>query len=177
MNCNGEKDYEKAIVKVGAQPDASECHFEITRWQRFAAIVLPWLKQSRDLAALCKKAAKIRVEREEAEAKKIVEEATKIETERTLLKQQEAKEFNDLVADIFAINNVHWSAKQLMLAKLLEANPELMTQLEKINQLLDMLESTRGVHIVFTQNRIELKRLRGSIPASERDEHTSKTIE
>jgi len=174
MNRNSEISPENAIVKVSAKPNASDCPYEYKKWQRFVYIILPWLKHGRDLARIYTEA---KVDREEAQAKKIVEEATKIKVEKDILKQQEVKEFVALVDDIFAKDDLPLPAKMLKIAKLLEANPQIMMQLEKINDFLEKIGLEKEFQIDFTQKISDLEGPTKSRKHLDKDKQTNKLSE
>jgi len=105
-----------------------------TRWQRFKAILFPYLSRSKDLAYTYTEA---KVEKERSEARKIEEEANEIAAKRDLIKQKSAKEFGYVIDEIFADDSLPAFAKALKLAKLMEENPQVVAQLERAEEVID----------------------------------------
>ena len=107
-----------------------------TRWQRFKAALFPYLRRSKELADAYDEA---KVEKERSEARKIAEEADKIAAKRDLIRQKSAKEFGDVVDDIFMVDSLPLGARALKLAKLIEKNPNVFAQLEKAEEVIESL--------------------------------------
>jgi hypothetical protein len=105
-----------------------------TRWQRLKATLFPHLKRSKELAYAYTEA---KVEKERSEARKIAEEANEIATKREIIKQRSAKEFGNVIDDIFKDDCLPLGAKALKLAKLMEENPQVLAHLEKAEKVID----------------------------------------
>ena len=107
-----------------------------TRWQRFKAALFPYLRRSKELAYAYTEA---QIEKERNEARKIAEEAAEIAAQNDLIRQKSAKEFGAVINDIFADDSLPPSAKTFKLAKLIEANPEIVVQLERAEKVVEKL--------------------------------------
>jgi len=106
--------------------------------------IFPWLKRGRNLGVAYTNA---KFAREENEAQKLVAEAAEIAARTDIMRQQEAREFNALVNDIFADNGLPWTAKKLKFSKLIENNPEIIKQMEKVNYLIEKLAMEKELNI------------------------------
>lgn len=60
-------------------------------------------------------------------------------------KQKEVQEFNKAVDDIYADDGLPESAKKLKFAKLLENNPGIEKQVERINTIIEKLSYNKGM--------------------------------
>ena len=117
-----------------------------TRWQRFITALFPPLKNSKRLAEAY---AEAKVEREKGEAYRIAEQTAKISARKDLLKQQEVKEFNSIIDEIFKSDGLPPAAKMLKLAKLVENNPQIMIQINKVKELFEKLHLEKSMDIEF----------------------------
>ena len=133
---------EATIVKVEGRPNLPTRPKEQTRWQRFKAALFPHLRKSKELAEAYTKA---KVEKERSEARKTAEEAAEIAAKKDLLKQKGAKAFNAVIDDIFADDSLPAGAKALKLAKLMEENPEVAAQLDKVKGIIETLALQKGL--------------------------------
>ena len=107
-----------------------------TRWQRVKASLLPYLRKSKKLAMAYTES---QVEKAQNEARMISEQADEIESRKCLTQQEEVKEFCCTVDSIFADDGLPPVVKALKLAKLMEKNPRLLSQLEKVRDVLDKM--------------------------------------
>ena len=120
---------------------------EKSLFEAFKIFFVPRLRKQEELALAYEEAV---VRKTEAEGEKLIEEAAKISAERDVAKQLELKQFCENVEDIFAPNDSP-HAMVLKMAKLLETNPEVAAQLDRVNAVLDKLARERGC-LVLVQN-------------------------
>jgi len=106
-----------------------------TCWQRFKAVFFTHFSRSKELAYAYTEA---KVEKERGEARKVTGEADEIAARKDLTRQKEVKEFNRSVDDIFKNDGLASGAKVLKLAKLIEKNPQVIAQLEKAEEVIEM---------------------------------------
>lgn len=139
-----EKISETSLVKVEGRPNLPEKPRERTRWERFKFWLSPHLKKNEELAEAY---AKAKVEKEKSEARKRTEEAAEIAARKDLTRQKEVKEFCNIVDVIFADDGLPPGAKALKLAKLMEENPQVAAQLDKIKDLIEKLALSKGLNI------------------------------
>jgi len=139
-----EKILEATIVKVEGRPNLPEQPEERTRWECFKSWLFPHMRKSKELAQAYTEA---KVAKEENEALKIAEEAAEIAARKDLTKQQEASEFNKLIDDIFADDGLLPGVKALKMAKLMEKNPKIATQLDKVKDIIEKLALKKGLNI------------------------------
>ena len=118
---------------------------ESTRFQRFKQFFLPRLRKQEELALAYEEAV---VRKTEAESEKLVEEAAKLAAEADVAKQQELAAFCENVDTIFMTTG-RPEAAMLKLAKLLETNPEIAAQLDKVNAIMGRLAQTKNCQITF----------------------------
>lgn len=81
------------------------------------------------------------------EAAKIAAEKGNIDAEIRVKNQKEVKKFNQNIDDIFANDGLPASAKMLKLAKLLENNPGIENQIEKVKNMIEQLSQAKGFKI------------------------------
>lgn len=117
---------------------------EEKRWRQFRAWMFPHLKKSEKLAEAY---AEAKVEKEKSQARKVMEEAAEIAAKSELARQKALKEFGAMVDDVFADDKIPETVRALKLAKLIEKNPEVAAQLEKVKEIIEKLASTRGLSV------------------------------
>lgn len=115
-----------------------------TRWGRFKHWLFPHLREGKQLAEAYTRA---RVAREEGEARKIAEEATRIAVKTDLEKQEDLKEFGAAVNEIFQNPALGHEARVLKLAKMIENNPEILGHVDKAQLLLRSLSPLRQTEL------------------------------
>jgi hypothetical protein len=125
-----EKISQTRLVKVEGRPNTPERPKESTLWERFEFFLFPHLKRSKELAEAY---AEAKVEKEKSEARKTTEQAAKIAARRDLElerkripDQEEIREFNAAVDNIFSDDRLPEQAKALKFAKLIEKNQGLL---------------------------------------------------
>lgn len=144
MNDIGEKKQNNSIIKFVGRPTILKDKSELTRWKRFLKFIWPWAKEGGKLIARSKQLTEdfyqAEVIKKTNEADKFAAEASNIAAERELKIQQKVRVVNDEIAKIFSDNNVPDIAKQLQLANLIANNPEIASQLNKIDELVTKLK-------------------------------------
>lgn len=130
------------LIKVSVKPNSQS---ETSFFKKFVQFFVPRLKKQEELG-LAYEEAKVR--KLQAEAEKITQEAAKLAVEKDIAKQQEMKDFCANLDEIFDPTAPE-RINILKLAKLMETNPELATQIEKVNQLMERLEKEKGCFIAF----------------------------
>jgi len=135
---------ETRLVKVEGRPNSPELPKEQTRWERFKFWLFPHLRKSGELAEAY---AEAKVEKEKSEARKRTEEAAEIAARKDVTRQEEVKEFCSIVDGIFADDGLPPGAKALKLAKLMEENPQVAAQLDKIKDLIEKLALNKGFNV------------------------------
>jgi hypothetical protein len=103
-------------------------------WQRLKSVLFLYFTRSKELAYTYTEA---KVEKERSEARKIAEQADEIAAQKNLIRQKSAKEFSAVINEIFADDGLPTGAKAFKLAKLIEENPRVMSQLEKIGKIVE----------------------------------------
>lgn len=136
------KEQKPTIVRVDAIPEKIDKK-EKGIFSAFKRLFLPKLKQQESMANEFLH-AKVKKEHGDAEAK--VEEAAKIAAEKSKIQQEELTEFCNTVDNHFMEADDDTKIK-LKMAKLLETNPEIGNQLDKVNSILESLQSKRGVRV------------------------------
>ena len=151
MSAEEEKILKGCLVKVEGRPKSPSSEDEPTRWERFKHWLFPRWKGGKELA---RDFARAELGQREAEAAKRVNEAAKIaadrektEVETDVARQEVVRKFNENVEEIFKDDGLPPAAKKLKLAKLIEQNPDLEKQLEKVHALVDELAWKRGTQI------------------------------
>lgn len=118
---------------------------ETSRFQAFKEFFIPRLARQESLAVAYEEAT---VRKIDAEGEKLVQEAAKLAAERDLAKQQELRAFCETVEKSFGGDDPpHVLA--LKLAKLLEINPEIANQLDKVQGILQGLDRNKGCRILI----------------------------
>ena len=116
----------------------------------FKKLIVPLLKKS---DGLIKDYSEAKVKIEEASADIKVEEAIRIGTERNLTRQEELKLFCEIINEHFS--DADTEAKiQLKMAKLLETNPEIEKQLNKVNSIITKLKNKGAKILIADANDI-----------------------
>lgn len=159
-----EKILEATIVKVEGTPNLPDRPKEPTRWQSFKCWLFPHLKRSEELGEAY---AEAKVERERSEARKTAEEAAEIAARKDVLRQEEVKQFNDIINDIFADDGLPPGAKAFKLAKLIEKNPQIGAQLEKVKGIIGELSLKRGLNIDVEGDSLRFLREEQDVDAEE----------
>ena len=144
MNKETEEILEATIVKVEGRPNFPKHPKEQTRWESFKLFLFRRLRKSKELAEAYTEA---KVAKEQNEARKIAEEAGEIAARKDRTRQQEASEFNAIIDDIFSDDSLPAGAKMLKLAKLMEKNPQLASQLRKVKEIIEELGLKTGLSI------------------------------
>jgi len=144
MRDESEEILEATIVKVEGRPKSLQRLAEQTLWGRFKAFVFPWLRRSKDLGEAY---AEAKIAREENEARKIAEQAAEIAARKDVTRQKEVQTFNAIIDDIFAYDTLPPGAKALKLAKLMEKNPQVAKQLEKVKDIIENLALKKGLNL------------------------------
>lgn len=139
------------LVKVEGAPNVPNKPADKRLWSRFKRWLFPHIYKTEKLAT---EYAEAKVQKEKSSARKIAEEAADIaakkDTERAkkaLLDQEEVLKFNSAVDDIFGDDGLPEEAKVLKFAKLMEKNPRVIEQLDRVKEVIERLRLTRGVSI------------------------------
>jgi hypothetical protein len=139
---------ESVIVEANGNPNAPDRLGESNLWARFKLFLFKRLPKGDDLIeAYTTAERRIR----ESEARKNVQKATELAAEADLKRQQATKEFQDNVDRVFSDDGLPPAAKKLKLAKLIESNPDLEKQLDKVEKIIERL-STKGGIIQIVQD-------------------------
>jgi hypothetical protein len=142
MKKKAETDY--YLQTIAATPKVASTK-ETTRFQRFKAFFIPRLRQQERLAIAFEEAT---VRKTEAESEKLFEEAARLAAEADLIRQQQLKQFCENIDSHFTKNDSPQSSA-LKFAKLLETNPDLLAQLQKVQMIVEQLAVSRGCLISF----------------------------
>lgn len=141
------KDVEDAVIHdVKGVPKRSNKN-ESSRFRAFLAFFLPRLKKQEELAIAFEEAT---VRKLDAEGEKLLQEAAKLAAEKDIARQQELKLFQENVERTFSADD-RPEVVLLKMAKLLQSNPEIAAQLNKVNSVLDRLASERNCHVTFRE--------------------------
>lgn len=124
---------------------------EKTFFEAFKAFFVPRLRKQEAIALAYEEAV---VRKTEAEGEKLIEEASKLSAEKDVTKQQELRQFCENVENIFSPSDSP-HATMLKMAKLLETNPGIAAQLDRVNAVLDRLASEKGCLITYKKNDSE----------------------
>lgn len=125
---------------------------EASLLSRFISFFVPRLRQQEGLAlraeeALIQKAEADAV-KSAAEAEKTIEEAARIAAEKDRLRQDTLQKFNENLDSVFKPEDPR-EITMLKMAKLLEANPDLEKQLDRVNEIIARLGAQNGTRIAF----------------------------
>jgi hypothetical protein len=149
---------ERGIGDVGGFPRSPDSKKENEKWKLFKFFLGKKIKKGAELgesfvvANVSKRQSEVRKNLEEAA--RINAERKNIEAEERLKKQKEVQEFSKTVDDIFANDGQPSAAKKLKLAKLINNNPEIESQINKINDLIDRLSYTKGTVFELQESSI-----------------------
>jgi hypothetical protein len=153
MNWEPEQDEKQALVRFDGRPNDSKVPHELTRWQKFKRWILPFVSESGAWAqygiSLADQYAMAEIDMRKSQAAKTAAEAANIAADTDIKRQGKVKLANQELRDIFADANSSDTAKMIQLASLLAANPEIHSQLDKIEDLLAKLHLTRGVNLIL----------------------------
>ncbi len=131
-----------AIVKSEGRPLEPDRPGEVSRWSHFKRRLLARLKWG---GGLSEAYADARVAKERNEAQKLAEEAAKIAAQTDAERQEAYRRFAENVDELFTGSPD--DAEALKLMKLLEANPGLKEQAEKVQALLGWLRDHRETRV------------------------------
>lgn len=155
MNRLGNKDQIREPIEFKGIPQEVESVGEKSRWRAFLDFVNPWANRGKALIKTAKELGKEHVqtlnEINKAEAKKRTGEAIKSHAEAEKIKEEAAeiaarksnekvKAVNDEIVRIFSDESLPDQAKALMLANVMNENPEISAQLEKIIDMMSKLQ-------------------------------------
>ena len=139
------KDVEDAVVHdVKGTPQRSTKK-ESTRFRAFLAFFVPRLKKQEELAIAFEEAT---VRKLDAEGEKLLQEAAKLAVEKDIARQQELRLFQENVERTFSADD-RPEVVMLKMAKLLQSNPDIAAQLNKVNGVLERLASNRNCQVTF----------------------------
>lgn len=144
MTLQGDDTGEASIIKFQGGPNKPDGPGEPKRWRRFKEFVFPWLKKGSDLGDAY---ATAKTAQEKNKADHIAQQAAETAAKSDVARQHAVKLFGENVDAIFQDDDLPDAAKNLKLMKLIESNPDLMKQWEKLQALLGHLHVNRGVSI------------------------------
>jgi hypothetical protein len=151
-------DEQPAIAKIEASPQSGEggvyARQEASRFRRFWEWLFPRLERGADLSEAYGRAG---VAEKDASARRIAEEAAEIAAKRELAEAQAATqrqaEVKQFIENIEAIEGLQTTAgRKLAFAKVLEKNPDMVAQVEIVEQIVDRLSIQRGLMITSVIN-------------------------
>jgi len=140
---------EQAIVNVKGTPK-TDSDGKISRRELhvFTTICELLKNKLRDAGKLGEEYVRAKVAKETSTARKIASEAAESaarreesEAETDLIRQQAAEKF---IENVRQLSNLDPIQQALALAKIIEENPDIATQLDRIQNMLERLEQTRG---------------------------------
>lgn len=150
MFLESEENQSPAIVKLEGMPNNSGGH-EPSRWQKFLSLIWPFTsfggKWAKYGYGLSKTYVEAEVENKQNEAAKTAAEAAEISARADANRNQAAKLFGEQVDNIFKDVTLPETAKLLKLAKLMESNPELVEQIDKVTKLIESLRLLHGASV------------------------------
>lgn len=156
MNNSPEKEQNRNIVKFVGRPVDTKDEKELSNWKKFLKFIWPWAKEGGRLISRSKQLTEdfyqAEVSKKQNEATKFAAEAANIAAETDLKVQQKVKIVNEEISRIFSDPNIPEIAKQLQLANLMTKNPDLVDQLNKIEQIVSKL---KAVNFTKFQMKIE----------------------
>ena len=161
-NFENETETQPALIKFEGTPTDQQSDGEPTRWRRFLNFFWPWARKAgvsaKNAVSLADEFRKAEISKRTAEADKIAAEAADITAAMDSKRQETVRTVNDEIQRIFSDDELPEMAKQLQLANLLAANPELAEQLEKIEHIYELLKLNHGTRIeVQPPKRLEEK--------------------
>lgn len=146
-----DSDEQEAICKVEGVPRTDGepiSRREILSWQSFLQLIGLKVKQGSELG---EEFLRAKVAQETNAAKKTAEEAAEIAARReecvaaTDLKRQEAAE--QFIENLKSLSELSPLQQTLALAKIMQQNPEIAAQLERIEETMERLKRIHGVKI------------------------------
>jgi hypothetical protein len=139
-----------AIVKLEGTPNEFAPK-ERSLWQKFLNVIWPFTRKGGKWAkygyGLSKTFIEAEVANKQNQAAKTAAEAAELSARADANRNQAAKIFNEQIDSIFKDDLLPESAKLLKLAKLLESNPDLAAQLEKVAELIESLQLLHGTSV------------------------------
>jgi len=135
----------KTIVRVFAHPIKSSKK-ERSVFSVFKELLNLIIKKNGSLA---NDYAEAKVKKEHGDAELRVEEAAKISAKTNKIRQEEFKEFCKIIDNHFSENDTEVK-KKLKMAKLIETNPTLIQEIEKLNSILLELNKSNKVEIILS---------------------------
>lgn len=116
---------------------------ESGRLAAFIGFFVPRLKKQEELALRAEEAL---IRKTEAEAEKTLAEAARTAAEKDRARQESLKKFCENVEGVFKPDDSR-EITMLKFAKLLETNPELAQQLDKVNDIIERMAEQKGFRI------------------------------
>ena len=142
-----------SIVKYEGTPNEPFRAKEQSRWRQFLRAIWPFAQEGGKWAQYGTDLGRTFAEAEVADrvnrAEKTAAETAEIAASADLKRQESVRVFNTEIDSIFAQDNLPDSAKMLKLAKLFEANPELVQQVDRVTHILERLTLQRGAKVAF----------------------------
>jgi hypothetical protein len=142
MSSGWDDSAQSAIQRLDGVPNRLNAPKERQRWQRFVEWFCPWLSDKHELAQQYVQAT---VDLQKAQADKVGREAAEIAARTDIAQQDAVQKFCDIVDGLNTKDPDATDA--LKLAKLLEANPGVADQLDKIREMMESLRRTSGTTI------------------------------
>ena len=149
MHKNANDNDEPTLIKISSHPISSDKK-KNGIFSSFKKLFLPLLKKSDHLLTDYSQ-AKVKTEQNSAEIK--IEEAIQLSAKRNLVRQEELKLFCEIVSEHFSDADTN-AIINLKMAKLLETNPDIERQIDKVNTLISKIEKLNG-KVVFTEKTTE----------------------
>ena len=148
-----------ALVRFSGAPRNDSDPAERTRWQQFLGFFKPWANKGGEFVGRAHELADAYAESEVAirqtQAQKYAAEAAEAAARTETLRQEKVKAVNDEIARIFTSDQLPDVAKQLQLATLLAANPDIAEQLNKIENIWTRLHLRHGTEIELSSSHEE----------------------
>jgi len=142
----------KTIVRVFAHPVKSSKK-EKSVFSVFKELLNLIIKKNGSLA---NDYAEAKVKKEHGDAELRVEEAAKISAKTNKIRQEELKEFCKIIDNHFSENDTEVK-KKLKMAKLIETNPTIIQEVEKLNSILLELNKSNNVEIMLSKTTQTIK--------------------
>lgn len=149
MTWNPEQPDDHAIVRYDGRPHEADRPAEKTRWRRF----LEFLHlTSRTAHGLSQAYAEAEVVKKRNEAVKVAAEAAEIAARADLTRSKVVTVLSDQIERIVTNEDLPEEAVRMQLSLLAKSHPEILEQVDKIEQIVETLRLKRGTRLQIVQD-------------------------
>ena len=155
----------EALIRFEGAPNQPDRPQEKARWRRFVGFLREKggsiFRRAEDLGEAY---AEARVTKENAEAEKFAAEAAEATARADQVRQETVRAVNEEITRIFSDDGLPDFARGLQLANLLTRNPEIIEQLDRIQEVYEHLHVLHGLRAALGTGKAVPEALKKATP-------------